>query len=264
MLGRNPFSRSQVWAVGHRYREQPHYVATHDEMPGGIPCKGIDGRLDGDGRYHDEPFSDPLPRCVINEVCISQAAYFLNAGRELAFQPTLKGRVVGEQRPSEIIARFAGAEEVAARAQIDAQGGYTLTFPGGGLYEIHCGPICRSCFVASATCSHGFDFDLGREIGVAGQCPEVVRPGEPFQLQVNVRRLGSGTEDGRHRLSLRLHNLACQDPKATVNLTGSSSACVTFDLVPRRPAEPFLILVIPDGQLQKRAEWMGIVQDASR
>ena len=87
---------------------------------GGIPCKGIDGRLDGDGRYHDEPFSDPLPRCVINEVCISQSAYFLNAGRELAFRPTLEGRVVGEQRPSEIIARFADADEVAARAQIDA------------------------------------------------------------------------------------------------------------------------------------------------
>lgn len=263
MLGRNPFSRSQVWAIGHRYREQPHYVATHDEMPGGIPCKGIDGRMDGDGRYHDEPFSDPLPRCVINEVCISQSAYFLNAGRELAFQPTLNGTIVGEQRPNEITARFAGAEEIAARTRIDVQGNYTLTLPGGGRYEIHCGPIRRSCFVASATCSHGFDFDLAREIGVAGQCPEVVRPGEPFQLQVDVRRLGRGTGDGRHRLSLRLHNLTCQDPKATVDLTGETSACVTFDLVPKRPAEPFLILVIPNGQLQKRAEWMGVVQSAS-
>jgi hypothetical protein len=150
--------------------------------------------------------------------------------------------------------------KVAARAQVDAQGGYTLTLPGGGLYEIHCGPIRRSCFVASATCSHGFDFELAREIAVGGQCPETVRPGEPFQLQVNVRRLGSGTGGGSHRLSLRPHNLDCQDPKATVDLTGRSSACVTFDLVPRRPAKPFLILVIPDGQLQKRAEWMGIAQ----
>jgi hypothetical protein len=98
MVGRNPFSRSQIWEVGHRFREQPHYAATHDEMPGSLPAKGIDGRLDGDAAYHDEPYSDPLPRCVINEVCIAQSQYLLNAGRELAFSPTVKAWCAAPRR----------------------------------------------------------------------------------------------------------------------------------------------------------------------
>ena len=259
VLGRNPFSRSQIWAIGRRYREQPHYVATHDEMPGGIACKGIDGRLDGDGAYHDEPFSDPLPRCVINEVCIAQAGYFLTACRELAFSPTLSGVVHGKPRPAEIVARFADlAADVVARAPIGESGEYSLTLPGGGLYDIACGPLRRRHFVASAT-RRRLDLDLDHEIAVSAQCPDEVEPDAPFVLRVAARRLGRGRKTTRHQLDLRLHNLACARPRQTVELAGGEPATATFALTPRRPAEPFLILVVPDGQLTKRAERIGVV-----
>ena len=259
MVGRNPFSRSQLWGVGHRYRGQPHYVATHDEMPGAIACKGIDGRLDGDPAYHDEPFSDPLPRCVINEVCIAQAAYFLTAGRELAFSPTLAGRVRGTPRPAEVVARFAGSDDVAARAPLDGKGEYTLTLPGGGWYDIVCGPLHRRRFVASATHRGRLDLDLGREIALSLQCPEQLKPGVPFTLRVEARRLGRGVEATRHTLCLRLHNLACAQPRRTVEVGASAPTMVTFTLTAQRAAEPFILLVVPDGQLAKRAEHMGVV-----
>ena len=260
MLGRNPFSRSQVWGIGYRYREQPHYVATHDDMPGSIAAKGIDGRLDGDPLYHDEPFSDPLPRCVINEVCISQSAYFLTAGRELAFPPRLAGTVRGKSRPKEMLARFAGTDQVAARAPLDENGHYSLTLPGGGAYDIVCGPVCRRQFVASAADWHDFDLDMAREIAVSAECPQKVYPGEPFELEVAVRRLGQEPTAGdRHQLRLRLYNLTSPQPEKPVDLAGKRAAAVRFTLTARRPSEPYLVLIVPDGQLRKRAECLGVV-----
>lgn len=257
MLGRNPFSRSQIWGIGYRYREQPHYVATHDEMPGGIPCKGIDGRLDGDGAYHDEPYSDPLPRCVINEVCIIQGAYFLTAGRELAFAPRVSGVVQGPDRPAEILARFAGSDVVAARAQIGETGEYALTLPCGGDYEIGCGPIRRREFIASATDRTAFRLDLGREIVLSMECPETVRPGAPFEARVRARSLGK--EPGTHELALRLHNATCGKAQQTIAVPAGGEAVAAFALTATRPSEPFLVLAIPDGELDKRCEALGVV-----
>ena len=259
MLGRNPFSRSQVWGVGYRYREQPHYVATHAEMPGSIPCKGIDGRLDGDGQYHDEPFSDPLPRCVINEVCIAQGGYFLNAARELALPPRLSGVIRGGTRPAEVVARFAGMDEVAARARVDDKGEYALTLPGGGWYDIECGPVCRREFVATATSRRGFDIDLAREISVAVECPARVQPGVRFSVRVQVQGLSETAAASRHELRLRLHNVECPDAQRTVAVPGRHKVTATFSAVAKRPSEPFLILAVPDGQLAKRGEAMGVV-----
>ena len=265
ILGRNPFSRSQVWAVGYRYREQPHYVAMHDEMPGSIGCRGIDGRLDGDGTYHDEPYSDPLPRCVINEVHIAASARFLNAGRELALSPTLSGTVHGGERPQRIVARFAGTQEIVARAAVSAEGEYELRLPGGGTYELQCGSLRRVAFIASAAERKGFDFDLEREVEVSVTCPDQVAFGEPFTARVEVRRLAGRAADqaaAPHVLSLRLHNLECAGDTLTVELAGKTEATVEFELVPERPSEPFLVLVVPDGQLDKRAEAIGVVGPA--
>ena len=259
LLGRNPFSRSQVWAVGHRYREQPHYVATHDLMPGSIPCKGIDGRLDGDGQYHDEPFSDPLPRCVINEVCIAQAAYFLNAGRDLAFSPVVAGKVQGAQRPDEVVARFAGTTQVAARAPVRGDGAYQLVLPGGGTYDLQFGPVTRRHFVATAARLQGLNVDTEREVEVRLDCPKQLRPGKPVLLRVVVQRLDKAARPTRHGLSLRLHNVDCPQPSRQVTARPGAETAVTFRLVPKRACEPFVALVVPDGQLDKRGEVMGVV-----
>ena len=259
MVGRNPFSRSQVWDVGYRFREQPHYVATHDEMPGSIAAKGIDGRLDGDPQYHDEPFSDPLPRCVINEVFIAQSQHLLNAGYELAFVPRLAGAVRGPGRPAEIIARFAGTDRVAARSPVDREGKYELVLPGGGTYDVECGPVRRREFVATAADCRDFDIDLEREVALSLECPDAVRPGREFEVCVRVDRLGTGTSRRPVDLTLRTHNLACADPHQVVALTGRREH-VTFRLTPQRAAEPFIVLVVPDGQLYRRAEAMGVVE----
>ena len=259
MVGRNPFSRSQVWDVGYRFREQPHYVATHDEMPGSLPCRGISGRLDGDGVYHDEPYSDPLPRCVINEVCIAQSQYLITAGRELAVPATLCGTVHGTPRPTEVVARYADTDDVAARSPVDDKGEYCLVLPGGGWYDIAWGPVKRREFIASATDRRDFDIDLAREVSVAVECPDEVKPGESFGVRVQVASLVGKQAEGRHEIRLRLHNLTCDAPTQTVALTGKQEGSVTFRVVPQRPSEPFLVLAVPDGQLPKRGERMGVV-----
>ena len=258
MVGRNPFSRSQIWDVGYRFREQPHYVASHDEMPGSLACKGIDGRLDGDSKYHDEPFSDPLPRCVINEVCIAQSQHLLNAGCELAFSPRLAGTVRGERRPNEVLARFAGTDQIAARSSIGSKGAYALLLPGGGTYDIEYGSVRRRQFVATATQCRSFDLDLERELAVSVECPKTVKPGSAFDLRVHLRRLAASTSCARVALSLRTHNVECAEPTKVVKLTDDEER-VTFRLTPQRAAEPFIVLVVPDNQLCKRAEAMGVV-----
>jgi len=260
MVGRNPFSRSQIWDIGCRFREQPHYVATHDEMPGSIACKGIDGRLDGDPKYHDEPFSDPLPRCVINEVCIAQSQHLLNAGYELAFPPRLAGIVRGDNRPAEVVARFAGTDQIAARSPVSDRGQYALTVPGGGTYDIECGPVRRREFIASATDCGDFDLHTERETALLVKCPERVGPGDAFDVRVRVRRLVPGASRIRIMLSLRLHNLECREPRRIVTLADEREVGVTFKVIPQRASEPFLILVVPDGKLCKRGEAMGVVQ----
>ena len=260
LLGRNPFSRSQVWAIGHRYREQPHYVAMHDEMRGSIGCKGIDGRLDGDPVYHDEPFSDPLPRCVINEVHIAAAARFLSAGVELGFPPTVAGTVTGEARPDHIVARYEGTEVTAATAAIDQDGRYRLSLPSGGTYELQCGEVRRALFVASAARLEDYDLDLDGEIEVGLTCPERVRGTRPFTARLTLRRLGApAAEPAGVRIELRLHNLACDDALLSVEVPATGDAEIDLTLTPERADEPFIAMAIPDGCPAKRAEAVGMV-----
>ncbi|HUS81371.1 MAG TPA: glycoside hydrolase family 9 protein, partial [Armatimonadota bacterium] len=261
LLGRNPLSRSQVWAVGYRYREQPHYVAMHDEMPGSIGCGGIQGRFDGDGVYHDEPWSDPLPRCVINEVHIAASVRFLTAARELALPPTVSGAVRGAGAAGlpagGVVARFAGSEEVVAQADIAPDGCYSLQLPGGASYEVQCGDLRRRVFVASASDLGDFDLHLDREVQVSLTCPEQVSAGEPFTATIHLQRLAGGA--GSHQIDLRLHNLRCRETTRTVEVGEAGEATVTVELAPERAAEPFIIIAVPDGELSKRAEAMGVV-----
>jgi len=260
LLGRNPFSRSQVWAIGHRFREQPHYVAMHDEMRGSIACKGIDGRLDGDAVYHDEPFSDPLPRCVINEVHIAASARFLNAGVELGFRPTVSGAVLGEPRPDEVVARYQGTREVTARATVDVDGHYLLTLPSGGAYELECGEIRRPLFVASAARIEDYDFEPGREVAVELACPAEAAVGQPFTAGLRLRRLGAaGAGVQTVGIELRLHNARCEQAELTIDLPAAGEAEVEMVLTPERADEPFIVMAIPDGRLAKRAEAVGVV-----
>ena len=132
-------------------------------------------------------------------------------------------------------------------------------FVGGAWYELACGPVRRRLFVASATDRRDFDLDLRREVAVSVRCPETIRPGVPLDVHVDVRRLGTGGQDARHRLALRLHNATCDRPTQTVDLAGKDSATVSFRLMPQRPCEPLLVLAVPDGELAKRGEWMGVV-----
>jgi len=94
-----------------------------------------------------------------------------------------------------------------ARAPIDENGKYTLMPPGGGAYEIQCGPVCRRRFVASSTRLCKPDIEPQREIAVTTDCPQSVQPGTPFHLRVMDRRLDSGSRDGHHELRLRLHGV---------------------------------------------------------
>lgn len=263
LVGRNPFSRSQVWEIGHRFREQPHYVAMHDEMRGSVGCKGIDGRLDGDGVYHDEPFSDPLPRCVINEVHIAASARLLNAGVELGFRPTVRGRVRGEEPPAEVVARHAGSGTVAARASVGEGGDYELTLPSGGAYELECGDVRRAQFIASSARLTGYDFQPGREFAVELICPERVSPGRPFEAMVRVRRLGEAADDSAEplRLTLLLHNLTCDVASVVLQVGDAGEAERSLALTPVRAAEPFIAMVVPGGCLELRAEAVGVVAE---
>jgi len=194
---------------------------------------------------------------VINEVCISQGAYFLCAARELAFAPRLHGIVRGKGRPAEVLARFAGTDQLAARGPLAENGDYSLTLPGGGWYDIVCGPVRRCHFVATSSDCR-LDLDLEREVVVSLDCPEEVRPGTPFELRVEVKAVGREAV-GRHTLDLRLHSLTCAEPHQQVDTGGKRAGVVSFTLNPERATEPFLVLVVPDGQVAKRAECMGVV-----
>jgi len=260
ILGRNPFSRSQQWEVGHRFREQPHFVFMHGEMPGALAARGMCGirRWGTDAKYLDVPCTDCLPHVALNEVCLTATDQYLTAGVELAFSPTLSGVVRGKEVPREVVAGFDDGREVLARAPVNERGEYRLTLPSGGTYTIACGRLKRRVFVASAANRKGFDLHTEREVDVSLECPSEVPFGAPFKVTVRVRRLGQGA-DADHVLALRLHNLNCARPGETVNLAGKDEATVEFELVPQRPSEPFLVLVVPDGELHKRAEAIGVV-----
>jgi hypothetical protein len=232
-LGRNPFCQSLMFGEGHDYA--PQYTAMSGDMAGSLPV-GIQTRKNLDVPYW------PAANCYnYKEVWVHPSSRWLGIMRDVAGSATVSG--FADTRgilPVEF-------EEVKThqRFQVKPQrksGQFTVRLPEGQYLVRHEAKQKTVTLLPGQRYQldlrHQFDFGVAAEKAADGT------------IVIKVK----AEQEGAHRFALRAHNLSVKEKEQTLEVKFGQSGTLTWHATRISANEPWVAVVVPDGNLAEREE----------
>lgn len=232
-VGRNPFCQSLMFGEGHDYA--PQYTAMSGDMAGSLPV-GIQTRGDRDLPYW------PAANCYnYKEVWVHPAARWLWIMCEAAGAAQVSGAVEPhsvlsvdfeesrthqrfivkpDRRTGRFAARLPAGQYVAQQGDRDR----TVTLLPGRRCEVNLREL--------------FEFTPSAETAPDGS------------ITITIQT----EQEGPHRLAVRTQNLTVRESEQTVESKFGQSKTRKWHARKISPAEPWLVVIIPDGNLDERKE----------
>jgi hypothetical protein len=231
--GRNPFCQSLMYGEGHDYA--PQYTALSGNIVGSLPV-GIQTR-----RHLDVPYW-PAANCYnYKEVWVHPSSRWLWILRDVGGAARVSGKAESQGLlPVEF-------EEVNTRQRFqvrpDAKSGQFLTDLPGGRYVVkHQGREKSIVLLPGATqtvdLTQQFDFSVASETADDGA------------ITIRVK----AELEGAHRFALRTHNLILKEGEQHLEVRFGQSGSRAWHATKIAPQEPWVVVVVPDGNLAARKE----------
>jgi hypothetical protein len=240
LLGRNPFSSSIMYGEG--YDWEPLYSVRSGQMVGALPV-GIETK-----GYDDAPYWPHQICWTYKEVWTQPVGEWIWLMQDLHGAPVVEGNADAQSKqPIEFLDEKTGQVTHVAVNSADGsfrtqlpQGEYsvrqgsahtTLTALPGGVYHLDLRP------------GHALEFQLSTENTAANE------------VKLHVHAAGTGT----HTLEIRVSNLDMPDTGSQkLDLRPGHDADLLRTAHILAPGTPWVIVVIPDGQLNEHQEITGV------
>jgi len=245
ILGRNPFSASIMYGAG--YDWTPLYSVRSGQMVGAIPV-GIETR-----EFNDVPYWPNQICWTYKEVWTQPVGEWIWLMQELHGSAVVEG--VGAATPREPITFRDARTGRITQAPADATTGKFRAVLPQGKYAVRQGSTHTTLTVLSGGL---YSLDL--------------RPGAALDFKVSADLRGSelilhlhAEGAGSHKFELRAANLSSHDASAvTLSLYAGQPRDITAHFQVLSRATPWILVVIPDGQLNAHQELSGVAnQDIS-
>ena len=234
IVGRNPFSQSTMYGEGHDY--PPLYAPFPGNLVGALPV-GMQTRSD-----NDVPYWPVQSTWTYKEVWVHPVGRWIWLMRDLAGPALVEGK-------SDAVVEFCplGLNQNAVTKVQPVNGQFRATLPEGK-YRVEC---------------HGQEQTL--VCLPAGQYHLDLRPGRALEFElatishhdseVRLRLTARGL--GRHSFSLRSDNLTIAEAQKEVSLKRGSVGTVEWSGRVDSNETPWVVVVVPDENLEKRKELIG-------
>ena len=234
VIGRNPFAQSMMYGEGYDYT--PQYTPSSGDMVGSLPV-GIQTRGDA-----DVPYWPVQSTWTYKEVWVHPVARWIWLMKNLAGPALVEGQA---SAPVEFTDAVFGQKTT---VQPDAKSGRFRAMLAQGNYRVGSnGAQLTRAFLPGASyhldlrAEHALDLQLSREQNTSG---EVI-------LRAVVRGQGA------HRLQVRANNLVIENGTQQAALESDKAQSFTWRAKVVAADEPWVAVLVPDGDLSQRAEWFG-------
>jgi len=236
VIGRNPFSESTMWGEGYDF--PPLYTPMSGDIVGGLPV-GIQTRGES-----DVPYWPVQSTWTYKEIWQNPAARWMYLMRDLAGPALVEG-----QAEADVEFKESTSGQVVEEKPDSATGHFRVMLPEGK-YTIRCkSEELTRTFLPGATYSldlrvgRVLDFQVSRESsGSAG---------------VTIKLAARGS--GRHRFLMRSDNLTLNGDARELVLQPGSAGTLDWRGKITESNEPWVAVIVPDGDLAARREVTGAV-----
>lgn len=235
VVGRNPFSQSTLFGEGYDYA--PQYTAMSGDMVGSLPV-GIQTR-----ENHDVPYW-PASNCYNwKEVWVHPSSRWLWLMSDLYGTGELSGRIPNS-KTQPVIHDLVSKEIIKIEPQPES-GLFQLQLPEGR-YRVEYNKYNQEVIVLPGQSAF---IDLREPVSVSTR--QETRQDGTVILQTTMAGFGS------HRLTARAHNLVLDNEVALAYLKPDKVAAHTWTGQVVNPSEPWVVVILVDGNLQDRHELFG-------
>ncbi|MDW8131427.1 MAG: glycoside hydrolase family 9 protein, partial [Bryobacterales bacterium] len=238
VVGRNPFAQSTMWGEGYDYA--PQYTAMSGDIVGSLPV-GIQTRGNTDLPYW------PTENCHNwKEVWVHPVTRWIWLMRDLAGPAFVSGRVTqGTAEP----VTFQHLETASVTLLWPEAG--SSVFRGAlpaGEYAVSRGGTARKVTLLPGGMFH---LDLRSEDWIE------LKPSASVNARGLVHLEVTAEGSGRHTISLRTSNLELAPTERTLRLEAGRTQTLSWEGKPKDPAAPWVVVVVPDGDLTRKRELLG-------
>lgn len=239
IVGRNPFAQSTMYGEGYDWAQQ--YSVSSGDIVGSLPV-GMQSR-----GITDVPYWPSQNTYVYKEVWVHSTSRWLWLMQDLAGPALVEGRVTpGLAREVELTEAATGRV-----LSIDADAGGTFrSFLPEGRYTVRSeGRRASITVLPGGTYSldlrpgHALDFAVAAETTADGE--------------VTIHLTASG--EGTHTFAVRADNLTVDQPEKTLTLRSGSTGSVRWKARMHSTGAPWVVVVVPDGDVLQRREVVGSV-----
>ncbi len=235
VVGRNPFSQSTMYGEGYDYA--PQYTAMSGDMVGSLPV-GI--KMLGN---HDLPYWPATNVWNYKEVWVHPVSRWLWLMEDLAGPATVEG-VIAPAGSDPVLLRDLRTGKIITVVPDYGASAFRARIPEGR-YEVSCGAVKKTAVLLPA---RTYRFDLRPENALDFEVS--AKPGAGGVVIISVKARGAG----RHRLALRVDNLAVTQPEREFELRPGSDAAFTWQAKIQSDNSPWVAVVVPDGNLGAKQE----------
>jgi len=236
-VGRNPFCQSLMVGEGHDYA--PQYTAMSGDMAGSLPV-GIQTRGDRDLPYW------PAANCYnYKEVWVHPASRWLAVMRDAAGPATVSGQV----EPKSVMAVEFDEARTHQRFMVKPNqktGLFAIRLPEGR----YTARLADQEKVVAALPGGQYHVDLQKPFDFAA----AVETAPDGAITISVK----AQLEGPHRFALRTYNLRVRESDQTAELKFGGSKTLKWHAKKNSPKEPWVAVIVPDGNLAERKEIVGM------
>ena len=253
ILGNNPFAVSTVTGVG---TDAILGMSGEAYIPGRVCYGAIGWDLENDVPFHSRNSRAYHP-VQWKEASVANSAPFIGAAGILCAPATVSGTVTDRGMPVSggTVRLVRGNRTLTATTGRDGRFG-PVEVNAGGVWEAEVAGVCVPITTVSGG-RYAIPIDLSSEISVTLTGPESLRAQESARIVAQVKALTG--KPSKHSLELKLFNLATDEPVRNVTVRHGTTEAVQWEVRPIKKNMPYVAVLIPDGQLVKRREWMGEV-----
>jgi len=238
VFGGNPFAQTLMYGEGYDY--PPLYAYNPGDQVGALPV-GIDCARD------DKPFWPAANEATFKEVWVVPVYQFLWNVSFLAMPAFVHGEL--KSTGTDAIA-FCDQSTLSCRnVKADRSGRFQVPLPAGQ-YVIRVGAASWNLTVVSGGDYH---LALNPEQRVDFTVCVISHDSEKKRVQIQAAATGKG----RHDLSVRVFNGAAAEFKKTVTLKTNQKSEITWDITVVNPKTPWIVVIVPDGDLTRKQELTG-------
>ncbi len=238
-VGRNPFGQSTMTGEGHDF--VPHYSAMSGDIVGSLPV-GIETY-----RNRDVPYWPVHNHMNTKETWVLPVAHWIWIMRDLAGPGLVSGRAdAGVSAPVRFTDKRTG--DTIEVTPEPATGAFRAWLPQGA-YQVSRGDRSTSLTVLPAATVE-LDLRSGRFLDL------VVSRGKATGGGVELRITVTGS--GRHRITLRADNVRFQTTEQAIDLGSGETRTIIWNGTIDSAGAPWVVVAVPDDDVSRRQEIIGI------